>query len=59
MKLEAGKLKGIYNIMIKQILFLLESSSFFGIDEDIDIAKGKYEAPTNFEEHKIHKKRNK
>lgn len=46
-------------MMIKQILFLLESSSFFGIDEDIDIAKGKYEAPISFKAAKAHRKRNK
>ena len=45
--------------MIKNILHLLKSSSFLINDEDIDIAKGKYEAPTNFKEHKIHKLRNK
>jgi len=45
--------------MIKDILKMLNSSNFLIRDEDIDIAKGKYEAPTNFKENKIHKQRNK
>tara|TARA_R110002020_G_scaffold201985_4_gene404943 strand:+ start:864 stop:1013 length:150 start_codon:yes stop_codon:yes gene_type:complete len=44
--------------MLKQILLLLKSSDFLIGVEDIDIAKGKYEAPTNFKENKIHKIRN-
>jgi hypothetical protein len=45
--------------MIKEILTLLKSSDFLIGDEDIDIAKGKYEAPTNFKENRMYKKRNK
>tara|TARA_R110000764_G_scaffold40793_1_gene91213 strand:+ start:2936 stop:3076 length:141 start_codon:yes stop_codon:yes gene_type:complete len=45
--------------MIKQILTLLKSSTFYIGDEDIDIAKGKYEAPTNFKENRLYLKRNK
>ena len=45
--------------MIKEILKMLQSSDFLIGDEDIDIAKGKYEQPTNFKENRIHKKRNK
>jgi hypothetical protein len=46
-------------MMIKNILSMLRSSSFLIGDEDIDIAKGKYEAPTNFKENNEHKLRNK
>ena len=45
--------------MIKNVLLMLKSSPFLIRDEDIDIAKGKYEAPTNFKENRIHKQRNK
>lgn len=45
--------------MIKQILTLLKSSDFLIGDEDLDIAKGKYEQPTTKEEYKLHIKRNK
>ena len=45
--------------MIKEILLILKSHPFLMGDEDIDIAKGKYEAPTNFKEYKLHKQRNK
>jgi len=44
--------------MIKSILLMLKSSDFYLNDEDIDIAKGKYESPTNFKENKLHKLRN-
>jgi|TARA_R110000787_G_scaffold119045_1_gene229953 hypothetical protein len=44
--------------MIKEILKLLKSHPFLIGDEDIDIAKGKYEAPTNFKENKLYKLRN-
>ena len=45
--------------MIKNILDLLSLNDYFGETEVIEIAKGKYEAPTNFKENKIHKQRNK
>ena len=44
--------------MIKGILKMLKSSDFLLGDEDIDIAKGKYEQPTTREEYKLHIKRN-
>lgn len=37
---------------------MLKSSDFLIGDEDIDIAKGKYEQPTTKEEYKLHLKRN-
>lgn len=45
--------------MIKEILTILKSHPFLIGDEDIDIAKGKYEDPRSFKEIIIHKKRNK
>jgi len=44
--------------MIKEILLLLKSSTFFIEDEDIDIAKGKYEAPQSWADGKNHIMRN-
>ena len=44
--------------MIKDILKMLNSSHFLIRDEDIDIAKGKYEQPMNFKEVKLSIKRN-
>ena len=44
--------------MIKDIIELLEASDFYIGDEDIDLAKGKYESPTNWKELKKHIKRN-
>lgn len=31
--------------MLKDILYLLKQDDFYGVDERIDIAKGKYEPP--------------
>jgi|TARA_R110000765_G_scaffold354273_2_gene444360 hypothetical protein len=45
--------------MIKEILKMLKSSDFLIGDEDIDIAKGKYEQPTTLKEYKLQLKRNK
>lgn len=45
--------------MIKGILKMLKSSDFFIGDEDIDIAKGKYEQPKSFKDIKNNIKRNK
>ena len=44
--------------MIKNILKLLNSSDWLIGDEDIAIAKGKYEAPTKWSEFRKHIKRN-
>ena len=44
--------------MIKDILDLLNSSDWYLGDEDIDIAKGKYKAPTKLSEIKQTRKRN-
>lgn len=44
--------------MIRDIIYLLKSSDWYIGDEDIDIAKGKYQAPTNFTELKENVKRN-
>lgn len=44
--------------MIKDILDLLNSSDWYIGDEDIDIAKGKYKAPTKLSEIKQTRKRN-
>lgn len=44
--------------MIKSILKLLNANDWFVGDEDIDISKGKYEAPLRFKEIKKHIKRN-
>lgn len=44
--------------MIKDILDLLNSQDWFVGDEDIDIAKGKYKAPTKLSEIKQTRLRN-
>jgi len=44
--------------MIKNILTMLNSNDFYIKDEDIDIAKGKYEAPTQWKDIKKYIKRN-
>ncbi len=44
--------------MINSILKMLKSSDFLIGDEDIDIAKGKYEDPQTLKELKNHLKRN-
>jgi len=43
--------------MIKQILELLNASDWYGVSENIDIAKGKYRAVSNFSEAKQQIKR--
>jgi len=45
--------------MIKNILKMLNTNDWLVGDEDINIAKGKYEAPTQWSEIKQHIKRNK
>ena len=37
--------------MIKFIKDILKSNTFYGEDEDIDIAKGRYSYPENRDEH--------
>lgn len=44
--------------MIKTILELLAVSEWYGVSENIDIAKGKYKACSNFKEAKEIIKRN-
>lgn len=44
--------------MIKKMLELLNSNDWYIGDEDIDIAKGKYQAPTNLKEVRKSIKRN-
>lgn len=44
--------------MIKDIIDLLNFSDWYVGDEDIDMAKGKYKAPTKFKEIKQTIKRN-
>jgi len=44
--------------MIKNIIDLLNTSDWYVGDEDIDIAKGKYEAPKSLKEMRINIKRN-
>lgn len=44
--------------MIKNIIDLLNTGDWYLSDEDIDIAKGKYQAPTSFKEFKESIKRN-
>jgi len=44
--------------MIKNIIDLLNSSDWYVGDEDIDIAKGKYEAPMSFKQMRTNIKRN-
>jgi len=43
--------------MIKEVIDLLQASDFYGVDPVIDIAKGKYKAPTNIKEFKESVKR--
>lgn len=43
--------------MIKDILDLLNSSDWYGVSEDVDIAKGKYKAVKNMAEVKQSLKR--
>jgi hypothetical protein len=43
--------------MIRQIIELLESNDWFGVSENIDIAKGKYKAVSNWSEAKKQIKR--
>lgn len=43
--------------MIESIITLLSEDDWLIGDEDIDIAKGKYELPNNWAEYKINKKR--
>ena len=44
--------------MIKSILKMLNTSDWLIGDEDINIAKGKYEAPTQWKDIKTYLKRN-
>jgi hypothetical protein len=44
--------------MIKNIIDLLNTSDWYVGDEDIDIAKGKYEASKSLKEMRINIKRN-
>lgn len=46
-------------IDIKTIIDMLNQSPLYNVDSDIDIAKGKYKAPTNWSEIKNYYKRNK
>jgi len=43
--------------MIKTIIELLKAGDFYGVDQRIDIAKGKYKAPKNIKEFKESVKR--
>ena len=43
--------------MIKQIIDLLNSNDWYGLSEDVDIAKGKYKAVKDFAEVKESLKR--
>jgi hypothetical protein len=43
--------------MIKQLIDLLKADDFYGVDPIIDIAKGKYKAPTKLKEFKESVKR--
>ena len=36
--------------MIRQIIELLKYDDYYGVSEDIDLAKGKYKAPKGFKE---------
>jgi len=38
--------------MIRELVDLLKTNEFYGVDPIIDIAKGKYKAPENFKEMK-------
>lgn len=38
--------------MIREIVDLLKTNDFYGVDPLIDIAKGKYKAPENLKEFK-------
>ena len=44
--------------MIKNIIDLLNTSDWYVGDEDIDIAKGKYQAPKSLKEMRTNVKRN-
>ena len=44
--------------MLKNIIDLLNTSDWYVGDEDIDIAKGKYQAPSSWKELKTSIKRN-
>jgi hypothetical protein len=44
--------------MIKNIIDLLNSSDWYVEDEDIDIAKGKYQAPSSWKDLRANVKRN-
>ena len=43
--------------MIREVIDLLKADDFYGVDPIIDIAKGKYKAPTKFKEFKESVKR--
>jgi len=43
--------------MIKQLIDLLKADDFYGVNPIIDIAKGKYKAPTKLKEFKESVKR--
>lgn len=43
--------------MIREIVDLLKTNDFYGVDPLIDIAKGKYKAPNNIKEFKESVKR--
>ena len=43
--------------MIENIILLLSSEDWLIGDEDIDIAKGKYELPQTWKEYRLNKKR--
>ncbi len=43
--------------MIKQIIELLKTNDFYGVSENIEIAKGRYKAPENLSEIKRNVKR--
>lgn len=43
--------------MIRELIDLLKADDFYGVDPIIDIAKGKYKAPTKFKELKESVKR--
>lgn len=43
--------------MIRELIDLLKADDFYGVDPIIDIAKGKYKAPTKLKEFKESVKR--
>jgi len=43
-------LKNNNNTMIKQIIELLKTDDFYGIAEEIEVAKGRYKAPETIKE---------